>query len=93
VQGRQLVAAARARRVFRGWLGVDLRAALVSVDDPLVAAHGGTFLSGAAQLSGRLERRAQVALLGEVSQGRFGRADVRLQALLDLGVDWDTRLR
>ncbi len=93
VQGRQLIAAARMRRTVRGWLGVDLRAALVSSEDPLVPAYGGTFLSGAAQLSGRLERRAQVALLGEVSQGRFGRADVRLQALLDLGVDWDSRLR
>lgn len=93
VQGRQVLAAARARRTVRGWLGLDLGAALVSVDDPLVAAYRGTFLSGSARVSGRLERRAQVALLGEVSQGRFGRTDVRVQALLDLGVDWDSRLR
>jgi hypothetical protein len=93
VQGRQVLASARARRTVRGWLGVDLGAALVSVNDPLVAAYRGTFLSGLAQLSGRLERRARVALLGEVSQGRFGRADVRAQALIDLGVDWDSRLR
>ncbi|HEY6104480.1 MAG TPA: hypothetical protein VIV59_00750, partial [Anaeromyxobacteraceae bacterium] len=39
VQGRQLLAAARARRTVRGWLGLDLRAALVSVDDPLVPAY------------------------------------------------------
>jgi hypothetical protein len=93
VQGRLLTAGARASRTFLGWLGLDLRAALVSARDPLVPAYDGTFLSGAAQLSGRLERRARVALLGEVSQGRFGRTDVRVQALLDLGVDWDTRLR
>lgn len=93
VQGSLLVMAARARRTFRGWLGLDLSAALVSARDPVVAAYDGTFVSGATRVSGRLERRAQVALLGEVSQGRFGRTDVRVQALLDLGVDWDSRLR
>ncbi len=93
VQGSLLMAAARASRTFRNWLGVALSAALVSARDPLVPAYDGTFFSGAARVSGRLERRAQVALLGEVSQGRFGRTDVRVQALLDLGVDWDSRLR
>lgn len=93
VQGRQAQIAARARQTVRGWLGLDLKASLASLDDPLVPAYSGTFLSAAAQVSGRLERRAQLAVLGEVSQGRFGRSDARVQVLLDLGVDWDSRLR
>lgn len=92
-QGRQAQIAARARRTVRGWLGLEARASLASLDDPLVRAYSGTFLSAAAQVSGRLERRARLAVLGEVSRSRFGRADVRVQALLDLGVDWDSRLR
>jgi hypothetical protein len=93
LQGRAGFASASARRSFQGWLTLDLRGTLASIDDPVTPSHNGTFLSGALLVSGRLERRARVSIVIEDSATRFGRNDLRLYALFDLGVDWDSRLR
>jgi len=93
VQGRAGFITAGARRVLTGWLLLDLRGTLSTVDDPVVPAYSGTFASAALLVSGRLERRAQISLLVEDSASRFGRNDLRVHAFLSLGTGWDTRLR
>jgi hypothetical protein len=93
VQGRAGFFTAGVRRVLDGWLGLDLRGTLSSVDDPVIPAYSGTFASAALLVSGRLERRAQLSLVLEDSASRFGRNDLRVHAFLSLGTSWDTRLR
>jgi hypothetical protein len=92
VQGRSAWAAATARQTFGRWLTLDGRLTLASLGDPVVAANGGTFASAAAIVSGRLERRAVLALMLEDSR-RSGRNDFRASVFLTLGADWDTRVR
>ncbi len=93
VQGRAGFFTAGARRVLAGWLLLDLRGTLSTVDDPVIPAYSGTFASAALLVSGRLERRAQISLLVEDSASRFGRNALRVHAFLALGTAWDTRLR
>jgi hypothetical protein len=92
-QGAQAWVEGRARRTFRGWVDLEARFSLARVEDRVAPKNGGTYPALALAVSGRLERRARLAVLLEDSAPRWERNDLRVFALLSLGADWDTRLR
>jgi len=91
-EGTLFLAAAAARLRAAGWIGIEGRASFAHVEDRVVRKNGGDFPSLGLLLSGRLERRAQLAFLVEGSAPRWERTDLRAFASLTLGADWDTRL-
>jgi len=91
-EGTLLLADATARLRAAGWIGIEGRASFARVEDRVAPKNGGDFPSLGLLLSGRLERRAQLALLVEGSSPRWARTDLRAMAFLTLGADWDTRL-
>jgi hypothetical protein len=91
--GLQAWLSALARRPLGSWLGLEARGTLARIEDRVTPRNGGTFPALALTLTGRLERRAQLALLVEDSAPRGTRNDLRLFAFLTLGAEWDTRLR
>jgi len=92
VEGRQAWVSLVARRGFLGWLEVEGRGTLASIEDAVAPKNGGTFPALALLLTGRLERRAQLSLLLEDSAPRWERNDLRFFAFLTLGAGWDSRM-
>jgi hypothetical protein len=91
LEGTQAWLTATARRAILPWLSADARATYARIQDPNVSSYNGSFVSLAAGLSGRFERRTQLSVLLEDSTGPFTASDLRAYAFLTIGADWDSR--